>query len=82
MNKGRFVVGASHQQSERAQMQEPEDVSIMVRLDKNGWGSKRIALGLGVSRNTVRRYLRAGGYVPYGGANGRAKLLDGMGRLA
>ena len=29
MNEGRFVVGASHQVGERAQMQEPEDASII-----------------------------------------------------
>lgn len=58
-----FVVGASHHQGEGQLMQEPEDVAVMVRLHEKGWGSKRIARELGVSRNTVRRYLRAGGYV-------------------
>lgn len=42
-----------------------EDVERMLALHKNGWGSKRIARELGVARNTVRRYLAAGGYVPY-----------------
>lgn len=45
-------------------MQNPEDVVVMLRLHEKGWGSKRIARGLGVGRNTVGRYLRAGGYVP------------------
>lgn len=58
-------------------MEEPEDVAVMLRLHQKGWGSKRIARELGVSRNTVRRYLRAGGYVPYGGPDGRSKILDG-----
>ncbi|MFW5880436.1 MAG: hypothetical protein ACOCU9_02265 [Spirochaetota bacterium] len=32
-----------------------------------------------MSRNTVRRYLRAGGYAPYGGREGRQKQLAGLG---
>ena len=78
MEAGRFVASASHQADERQRMEEPEDVAIMVRLHSQGWGSKRIARELGVSRNTVRRYLRAGGYVPYAGPKGRAKVLDGQ----
>lgn len=80
MNDGRFVVRGSHQQGERSEMEVPEDVTIMLRLHEKGWGSKRIARELKVSRNTVRRYLRAGGYVPYGGLSGRAKRLDGLHR--
>ena len=41
-------------------MREPEYVSAMLRLHELGWGAKRIAAELGVSRNTVRRYLRQG----------------------
>lgn len=78
MEEGRFVVNASHQGSERQQMQIPEDVGVMVGLHAQGWGSRRIARELGVSRNTVKRYLGAGGYLPYGGAGGRAKSLDGL----
>ena len=40
----------------REAMLEPEDVSAMLRLNELGWGAKRIARELGVSRNTVRRY--------------------------
>jgi transposase len=47
-------------------MREPEDVSAMLRLYELGWGAKRIAAELGVSRNTVRRYLRQGGWAGYG----------------
>lgn len=78
MRKGQFVVGASHYVSERQLMQDPEDVAVMLRLHAKGWGSKRIARELGVSKNTVKRYLRAGGYVPYGGPEGREKVLDGL----
>ena len=35
-------------------MLEPEEVSAMLRLNELGWGTKRIARELGISRNTVR----------------------------
>jgi transposase len=78
MEEGGFVVRASHKGSERQRMQEPEDVRIMLGLYSQGWGSRRIGRELGVSRNTVKRYVNAGGYLPYGGIGGRAKSLDGM----
>lgn len=59
-------------------MRTPEDVAAMLRLHELGWGSKRIAKELGVSRNTVRRYLRQGGYAPYK-APKRSSTLDGLG---
>ena len=46
----------------RQEMREPEDVVAMLRLHRLGWGSKRIAAQLGCSRNTVKRYLRLGGW--------------------
>ncbi|WP_029770402.1 IS21 family transposase [Pseudogulbenkiania sp. MAI-1] len=46
-------------------MLEPEAVTAIVRLGQSGWGAKRIAKTLGIARNTVRHYLRAGGPVPY-----------------
>ena len=46
-------------------MLEPEAVTTIVRLGQSGWGTKRIARTLGIARNTVRRYLNAGGPVPY-----------------
>jgi transposase len=46
-------------------MQTPEDVQAMLKLASLGWGAKRIASELGCSRNTVRRYLRQGGWEPY-----------------
>ena len=36
-----------------------------MKLASPGWGAKRIAVELGYSRNTVRRYLRQGGWQPY-----------------
>ncbi|SDH00318.1 Helix-turn-helix domain of resolvase, partial [Pelagibacterium luteolum] len=47
------------------EMRSGEEVSAMVRLHELGWGAKRIAQEFGCARNTVRRYLREGGVVPY-----------------
>jgi transposase len=49
----------------RDSMQAPEDVAVMQRLRALGWGVKRIARELGVSKNTVRRHLHAGRWMPY-----------------
>ncbi|MDR7093066.1 transposase [Hydrogenophaga laconesensis] len=46
-------------------MQAPEDVQTMLKLASLGWGAKRISRELGCSRNTVRSYLRQGGWQPY-----------------
>ena len=46
-------------------MVEPDDAAAMVRLHELGWGARRIAAELSVARNTVRRYLAAGGPVAY-----------------
>ena len=58
-------------------MQTPEDVQAMLKLSSLGWGAKRIAKELGCSRNTVRRYLRHGGYVPYR-IPARVRRLEGV----
>lgn len=57
-------------------MVEPEDVAAVVRLHEPGWGARRIAAELGIARNTVRRYLRQGGWQPYQRPR-RAGILDG-----
>ena len=49
----------------RQAMQTPEDVQAMLKLASLGWGAKRISRELGCSRNTVRNYLRQGGWQPY-----------------
>jgi hypothetical protein len=46
-------------------MREPEEVSAMLKLHELGWGTRRIARELGVSRNSVKRYLAEGGWVAY-----------------
>jgi transposase len=57
-------------------MVEPDDVSAMLRLKQLGWGTRRNAAELGVSRTTVRDWLEAGGWRPYQQPV-RAKALDG-----
>src|SRR6266571_4343204 len=59
----------------RETMLEPAAVSAMLRLREVGWGSRRIARELGVSRNTVKRYIEAGGWRAYKRPR-RGKLLD------
>lgn len=49
----------------RQAMQTPEDVQAMLKLASLGWGAKRISRELRCSRNTVRSYLRRGGWQPY-----------------
>src|SRR5438309_594231 len=55
----------------------PDEVSAMVRLHELGWGLKRIAGELGCSRNTVKRYIEAGGWVGYRKPRRRHRL-DGF----
>src|SRR5262249_45621580 len=45
----------------REAMLEPEEVSAVLRLNELGWGAKRIARELGISRNTAKDYIAAGG---------------------
>lgn len=55
----------------------PEEVSALLRLKQLGWGAKRIARELGLSRNTVKDYITAGGWRPYRQPR-RKKALDGQ----
>ena len=43
-------------------MRKPEEASDILRLWELGYGTRRIATDLGISRNTVRKYLREGGW--------------------
>ena len=58
-------------------VQSPEDVEAMRRLAAAGWGRRRIAKELGCSPETVRKYLRQGGWQPYGKPS-RSSTLDGQ----
>jgi transposase len=52
----------------------PQEVHKMLALQALGWGAKRISRELGCSRNTVRAYLRRGGWRPMD-VSGRASVL-------
>ena len=68
----------SARSGEAGAMHTPEDVKAMLKLASLGWGAKRIAREVGCSRNTVRRYLRHGGYVVYQ-SPARTGKLDALG---
>lgn len=55
-------------------MRAPDDVRAMLKLHESGWGSRRIAREFGVSRNTVKRYLAAGGWIAYRSPERDARL--------
>ncbi|QPN70108.1 IS21 family transposase [Synechococcus sp. CBW1108] len=57
-------------------MQTPEEVLVMRQLLERGWSRRRIAAELGISRNTLDRYLRLGEWQTYCSAN-RSGQLDG-----
>ena len=75
--KGKAVLTTSHDDTAPAsfQMRIPDDAAAIVSLSKMGWGSRRIASELGISRNTVKRYISAEGYVPYDSSS-RGSVLD------
>jgi len=56
-------------------MRTPGEVTVILELQRKGWGTKRIARELGISKNTVKGYLYVGGWQPYGRSS-RAKVLD------
>lgn len=58
-------------------MLQPDEVAAMLRLHELGWGAKRLSKEFGCARNTVRRYLRAGGAVPFARPE-RRSALDGL----
>lgn len=58
-------------------MRTPEEVAAACRLHALGWGTKRIAAELGMSRTTVKKLVRAGGWSAYKKPD-RARSLDGL----
>ena len=56
----------------------PAEVENILALRQAGWPVKAIVRDLGISRNTVRRYIAAGGFVEYKNPS-RTGLLDGLG---
>lgn len=57
-------------------MKTPDEIGAIKRLHDLGWGVKRIARGLQVSKNTVKKYLAADGKIEYQGS-GRPSKLEG-----
>lgn len=53
----------------------PNEAVTIVELKRKGWGAKSIARALGISKNTVKRYLHDSGWQPYG-KPARHKTLD------
>lgn len=53
----------------------PDDVAVILRLHRLGWGSKRIAAEVGCARNTVKRYLAQARWAP-AAVPPRPKALD------
>jgi transposase len=49
----------------RQTMRTPGEVASMQRLHSLGWGTRRIAAEIGCNRETVQRYLAAGGWAPW-----------------
>src|SRR5579871_2182348 len=62
----------------RGEMRTPDDVSAMMKLKELGWGAKKIAAELGCSKNTVKRWLLAGGWRTFASPS-RSRRLDGLG---
>tara|TARA_B100001105_G_scaffold179201_1_gene144568 strand:- start:8175 stop:9488 length:1314 start_codon:yes stop_codon:yes gene_type:complete len=60
----------------------PQEVQKMLALSALGWGAKRISRELGCSRNTVREYLRQGGWRPMEVAGRTGALQDHQAWLA
>ena len=56
----------------------PPKTQVKTALHQAGWPVKAIVRELGFSRNTVRRYIAAGGWVEYKNPE-RPGVLDGLG---
>ena len=65
MQTGGSEIPARGKRVQGEEMVEAEEVAAMVRLHELGWGAKRLSKEFGCARNTVRRYLRAGGSAPF-----------------
>jgi transposase len=65
MDRNLGMIGPIREDSGREIMHTPDEVTTILELQRRGWGAKRIARELGVSKNTVKRYLQAGGWRPY-----------------
>ena len=57
-------------------MRKSDEVEAMLQLRALGWGLRRIAREFGCSKNTVRRYVAADGWMAYSRQAGGGKLED------
>ncbi len=57
-------------------MKTPDEIGAILHLHEIGWGSRRIADELGISRNTVKKYLEAKGWIAYRGSGRQALLVS------
>lgn len=81
MTIGISAIPALSRTMQGEEMLQPEEVAAMLRLHELGWGAKRLAKEFGCARNTVRRYLREGGTVPFRKPV-RRSAFDGLDDLA
>jgi transposase len=76
MDKNLGVIEPIRDETGREIMRTPDEVTAILELQRKGWGAKRIARELSLSKNTVRRYLRLGKWQPYGQPQRRRKLEE------
>ncbi len=75
MNENFGMIQPIQNEMGREIMRTPDEVTAIRELQRKGWGAKRISRELGISKNTVKKYLRSGDWQSYG-RPGRKKLLD------
>src|SRR5690606_21497827 len=75
--RGQTTRPVSLKTTQGEEMLEAEEVAAMLRLHGLGWGARRLAQEFGCARNTVRRYIREGGAVPFR-RPGRRTAFDGL----
>ena len=66
----------------RAQMRKSDEVEAMLHLRALGWGLRRIAREFGCSKNTVRRYVAADGWMTYSRRAGGGNTSEEMAGFA
>ena len=54
-------------------MQQPSDIDRILTLYSLGWGAKKIAKELGISRRTAKKYIKSGNWKPFHG-KGKSRL--------
>ena len=70
---GELSMDAAQMPAQGETMLRNEEGAAILRLRDPGWGAKRLAREFGCAHNTVRRYLREGGFAPRACAPCRAR---------